>query len=488
MKKRILIAEDEGLILKDLQDRLVSLGYEVVGTAVNGESVVVKAGELVPDLILMDIMLKGPMDGVAAAAAIRREADIPVVYLSGYAEEETLARAKITDPFGYVLKPVEERELHTVIEMALHKHAMERRLKENTEWLSTILASIAEGVVATGADGAISFINGAAQEITGWKGADALGKPIKTVCYLLDENNAPFDAGDCLSEGEDNRRLSGLRLCRSDNQQRFVALAVSRIAGARGKVVVLRDVTEEKRIQAQLIQSSKMAGIGTLAGGVAHEFNNLIAIMRARVEYALVSNEAKDMQDALGVVMVSTERAAKITQSLLNFSKRIKPQLEQADIARIMEDTLPLLERELIKQHIELVKHYSAAPEIWVDIGQIQQVFLNLLVNAKEVMPSGGTLTIDIRGGSDSVEVCIGDTGGGIDQNHVHKIFEPFFSTKSGLKQASGSGTGLGLSVSLGIIENHGGTIRVESGAAGTSFLITLPVHIRPTQGAVAYA
>jgi signal transduction histidine kinase len=256
-----------------------------------------------------------------------------------------------------------------------------------------------------------------------------------------------------------------------------VALAVSQLGELPGYVLVMRDITEEKRIQAQLVQSSKMAGIGTLAGGVAHEFNNLIAIMRAKAEFAILAKDPRDINDALGSVMVSTDRAAKITQSLLNFSKRIKPHIESADVVQVMEETLPLLERELVKQHIQLIRNYSSVALCQVDIGQIQQVFLNLLVNAKEVMPAGGTLTIDIYQVEDSVSVKISDTGTGIQEAHVHKIFEPFFTTKDELKNKSGSGTGLGLSVSLGIIENHGGSINVTTGPAGSSFLITLPVE-----------
>jgi len=133
LQKKIMLVEDEMIVAVGMQRRLEKMGYVVLDIVDNGEEAVRKAGELKPDLILMDIVLKGEMDGIEAAQQIHELYDIPIIYLTAYSDEETLERAKITEPFGYVLKPFEDREVQSVIEMALYKHETERKLKESEE-------------------------------------------------------------------------------------------------------------------------------------------------------------------------------------------------------------------------------------------------------------------------------------------------------------------------------------------------------------------
>ena len=152
-KTTILIVEDEAIVAADLAGKLGRLGYEVAGTAAKGEEAVALAGRLRPHLVLMDIWLKGPMDGIEAAEAIRRQHDVPVVYLTAHSDAATLARAKLTGPFGYILKPFEERELATQIEMALYRHQADRQLRQQREWLRVTLTSIGDAVIATDAAG-----------------------------------------------------------------------------------------------------------------------------------------------------------------------------------------------------------------------------------------------------------------------------------------------------------------------------------------------
>ena len=164
---RILVVEDESVVAKDIQWSLKSLGYSICAWASSGEEALEKVEALKPDLVLMDIVLKGGVDGVEAAERIRTNFDIPVVYLTAYADEHTLQRAKVTEPFGYILKPFEERELHTTIEVALYKHKMERRIKESQHWLATTLKSISDGVITTNTEGHVTFLNVNAEALIG---------------------------------------------------------------------------------------------------------------------------------------------------------------------------------------------------------------------------------------------------------------------------------------------------------------------------------
>jgi len=187
---RILVVEDESIVAMDIKHRLESLDYQVSEIASSGEEAVEKAGKTNPDLILMDIVLKGEMDGIDAAQIIKDRFDIPVVYLTAYSDDKTLKRAKITGPFGYIIKPFEDQELHSAIEVALYKHMMESKLKENEKWLYTTLESIGDAVITANKQGEITFMNPVAQEVTGWDLEESLGQPLKDVFKIINEESS----------------------------------------------------------------------------------------------------------------------------------------------------------------------------------------------------------------------------------------------------------------------------------------------------------
>lgn len=190
---RILVVEDEALVAQDLIATLTDIGYSVVGEAASAEEAVQKAAELVPDVVLMDIRLSGNTDGVQATAAIRRKRDIPVIYLTAHSDEETLRRAKTTAPCGYLVKPFRTPDLRCAIEIALHKHEIEVRLREREKWLATTLRSIGDGVVATNSQGRVVFLNPVAEALTGWNRDDALGRGLDDIVKLVAEG-APRSA------------------------------------------------------------------------------------------------------------------------------------------------------------------------------------------------------------------------------------------------------------------------------------------------------
>ncbi|MEJ2664376.1 MAG: response regulator, partial [Spirochaetia bacterium] len=177
-QKKILIVEDEHIIAKDIKESLKTFGYAVVDIVYTGNDAIKKAEKHHPDLVLMDIMLKGNMNGIEVARHIRENFHIPVVFLTAYADEKTLHNAKLTEPFGYIIKPFEDAELHSTIQLALYKFKMERKLVERERWLTTILKSISDAVIVTDKNGKITFINPIAEMLTGWNNSDALGKDL----------------------------------------------------------------------------------------------------------------------------------------------------------------------------------------------------------------------------------------------------------------------------------------------------------------------
>ncbi len=188
-KIKIMIVEDERIASEDVKVRLEQLGYKVTDIVSTGESAIKKSETSMPDLVLMDIKLQGPMSGIDAAQILRTRFNIPVVYLTAFADKQTLDKVKKTEPFGFILKPFEDRELHGVIETALYKHRIERKLMEKEAWLTTTLRSIGDAVIATDIQGKITFMNPVAEKLTGWKEEEAKAKNIKQVFRIVNEDS-----------------------------------------------------------------------------------------------------------------------------------------------------------------------------------------------------------------------------------------------------------------------------------------------------------
>lgn len=241
---RILVVEDKGIVAKDVKSRLEALGYRVPRVVVTGAEAIAAVEETAPHVVLMDIRLRGSIDGVSAAAEIRRIYQVPVIYLTAFADEKTLERAKKTEPYGYILKPFEERELHTTIEMALYKSRMENRLRTHERWLAVTLKSIGDGVIATDSGEKVIFMNPRAETITGWETADAEGKPLWTV-FKLDSSYGSMD-------GDSAVRKTGLRepvgLISKSGQRVPIELNIAPIEDdfkpPHGRVLIFRDITE----------------------------------------------------------------------------------------------------------------------------------------------------------------------------------------------------------------------------------------------------
>jgi PAS domain S-box-containing protein len=178
METRILIVEDDGIIARDIQQTLVRLGYAYPIIVSSGEEAIQRVTEIPPDLVLMDIKLKGPMDGVEAAQQIRARFDIPVIYLTAYADDLTLRRAKVTAPFGYVLKPFEEEELHSVIEMALYRHEMERTVAQRLERFQALVENASDIALVFDSNGIIRYASPAIELVLGYQPRELMGRRI----------------------------------------------------------------------------------------------------------------------------------------------------------------------------------------------------------------------------------------------------------------------------------------------------------------------
>lgn len=260
----ILIVEDEAIVAADLAGKLGRLGYAVAGSVAQGEEAVAAACRLQPQLVLMDISLEGPVDGIEAAEAIRRQCDVPVVYLTAHSDPATLARAKLTGPFGYILKPFEERELATQIEMAIYRHQADRQLRQQREWLRVTLSSIGDAVIATDAAGRVAFINPVGESLTGWTTDEAVGQPVQCVFRIVNEQTGePLEgpAARVLREGRTVELANHAAVVTKDGRTVPVEDSAAPMLDAAGQVIgavlVFHDVTEKRRAEEALRASEE---------------------------------------------------------------------------------------------------------------------------------------------------------------------------------------------------------------------------------------
>lgn len=259
--KKILVVEDESIVARDIRNMLLGLGYEVTAVLSDAQEAVKTAQHKRPHLVLMDIMLQGKISGVEAADHIYSQLNIPVVYLTAYADETTLQRAKETEPFGYLLKPFEERELKSTIEIALYKFDMEMKLKERERWLSTMLKSIEDGVIATDKKSHITFMNPLAETLTGWKQDTALNKPLNEVYKITDENKGKVQSifiSQILKGGPDRLPREVFLISKSGKAipiDHGVSSITDEMGNTSGIVLAFRDITRQKKAEEQLIQS-----------------------------------------------------------------------------------------------------------------------------------------------------------------------------------------------------------------------------------------
>ncbi len=262
-KISILIVEDNQIIAKDLSENLSNMGYKLVGNAVTGLSAIEMAVKFNPDIILMDIQLNGDMDGIEAASLISKKMDSAIIYLSAYADDTTLKRAKLTTPYGYLLKPFEERELQTTIEMAHYKHLLETKIKENERWLFTTLQSIAEAVVATDNNGRIIFLNPASEKLLLLKKENLIGKKADDVIFIKNGNSTQNIVSSLLSGmGDVNNYPRGeFIIISADGEEIPVLFDVSPInedgKNISGLVIVIRDIREKKKNEKKILSSER---------------------------------------------------------------------------------------------------------------------------------------------------------------------------------------------------------------------------------------
>jgi PAS domain S-box-containing protein len=454
-----------------------------------------------PDLVIVDVRSEGGTHGIEAALRLRSQSDPPVVILTASAASLHVPQVGETQPYGYLLKPFTDRDLRHAVDTALQRRGFEHTLAVRELWLETTLRNVGDAIVATDADGRILLMNPAAESLTGWKQSEALGRASHDVLQMLsaDDGKPIEDAvvrvrrAGCvvtLDRATLLRNRSGAEIPIDDSVAPI--MDGSRLQGV---VIVLRDISTRRSLEARLALAERLAGLGMLAAGAAHEINNPLAYSLANCEVAQRElaavrdglHGARPVDDRLEQHLAALEHAlhdaregAERVQRVVNDLKMVSkpPAARPAStfaLVPVLESATRMAWNE-IKHRARFVRDFRAAPFARGNDTQIAQVLMNLLINAAQAIPEGHEheheirLVLDVDAVGDSViEVC--DTGPGIPPEVMVHIFDPFFSTKP-----SGIGTGLGLSISHGLIEANAGTLSAESVLGkGSMFRVWLP-------------
>jgi PAS domain S-box-containing protein len=373
---------------------------------------------------------------------------------------------------GYVGIAVENAKLYSSLQRKVDEY---ERLKEYSE---NIVESIHVGILAVDLDDKVESWNSQMEKLTGVARSQALGR---TLPALL--------PGDLCAALEPSRGESGIQnLYKYDYRSREATLNIATAPlfskeGSRiGRIIIFDDVTDRAELERRLMQAEKLSSIGLLAAGVAHEVNTPLAVISTYAQM-LAKQISGDEQKAplLEKIARQTFRASEIVNSLLNFSRVSPAEFTAVDLNQVIRETISLVDHQFVKAQVKVeLALDDATGSIQGNAGKLQQVVLNLVMNARDAMPTGGTLAIQTSRKDGAVRVAVTDTGSGIPESVMPRIFDPFFTTKtdpSFTEQGGRQGTGLGLSVSYGIVREHGGEIEVESTVGrGTRFLLTFPV------------
>nr|WP_315489244.1 response regulator [uncultured Rhodoferax sp.] len=519
---RILVVEDEAIVARDIASQLELLGYQVVGRAVRGEDAVARALALRPDLVLMDIQLAGDMDGISAAQVLREQAMIPVVFLTAFASDETLERAKRVEPYGYILKPFSERELRTVLEMALYKCEAEAKLREAAAHTQAILNNMVDGVITINEFGVMESVNQAACAIFGYRLKEMLGQNVSLL--MPDPDRAQHDGyiGHYRATGEARmigivREVSG---CRKDGSTFPMTLSLSRMQreGRNTFIGCVRDISQQRNLAeeldrhrnhlealitvrtTELTEARRQADAANQAKSsfVAHMSHEIRTPMNAILGFTHLlqkTNCTQQQMEGLAKIERAGQHMMSVINDVLDYTKVVADRLvlEKTDfhLPTLLTDVISLVGTTAREKGLELhLQPCSVTPWLRGDPTRLRQALLNYVANAVKFTEMG---SVDIsvscveESAQDNSLVLrfeVRDTGIGIAADRLERLFKPFEQANASTTRQYG-GSGLGLAITARLAQLMDGDAGLQSEASvGSTFWFTARLERgNPVQG-----
>lgn len=499
----ILIVEDEGLIAAEIALRVGQLGHSVAATVDNAADAFECAAVLQIDMALVDINIKGPLNGIEIARRFRSSFDVPVIFLTAHADAATLKDATQTEPFGFLIKPFDKRALAAALATGLRRRHAEQQLAKIERWLAATMTSIGDGVIATDNDYRVVMINPVAERLGGWSHDAVIGKSVAEIFRIQDP------AGDCVIDMIDRAVSSGAAiniddrmLLRADGSQLPIDDTISPIRDEHGKlngvVIVFRDATLRREHDRQLAQmnaeleekvrrrtaqlEAANAELATFSYSIAHD---LRAPLRAIIGFAsrVVADHSSTLDpEGKRLLDVVTSRAgtmARMIDDYLRLSGLAQVGLagRQLDMNRLAREAWaaatdgvsnpPVLEVECL-------------PDAYGDESLIRQVWMNLLANAVKFTRTTPAARVRITGAAEDrkIRYCVEDNGIGFDPGHAAKLFRVFERLHA---QAEFEGNGIGLCIVQRILHRHEGDIAIEGQPGkGARVQFWLPYRVAP--------
>jgi two-component system, sporulation sensor kinase E len=367
------------------------------------------------------------------------------------------------------------RVLGSVVDISERKRA-EQTLHKERDFIDAVLETAGALVVVLDWEGRIQRFNRACEQTTGYSSEEVMGRHVWDLFIIPDEIDGVKSVFERLRGGGPRNEYENYWKGK-DGGLRRISWSNTVLTDSNGRVEYIvaagLDITDFKQIQEQLRKTERIAELGTLASGMAHEIGTPMNVILGRAEYLLQRTADEGMKKGLATIVTQVERITKVMNQLLAFARRRVPERRAVDLSEIVDDSLEMFQERIARSRIAVEKAIETnMPPVHADRDQLMQVLINLVVNSLHAMPDGGRLSLSLAREKRYVLLGVSDTGHGIPQEICSKIFEPFFTTKD-----FGKGTGLGLTVVKGIVEEHGGTIAVESVVdKGTTFWIRLPL------------
>ena len=519
---QILVVEDESVIAADIKDCLENLGYAVPAVAVSGEAAIAAATSTRPDLVLMDIRLKGEMDGIQAAAQIWSRLRIPVVYSTGHSDRSTMARAKATGPFGYVLKPVEEQELYVAIETALQRFRLDRELQQREQWLASILKAIGDGVIVVDAQRRVKFLNPVAEALTGWRQEEAIGKEITEVFHIVDEEIQaliPNTLNEVLQTGTLVSLTDSIRLVSRDNRSIPIADSIASFQDdngtVTGAVIVFRDITQQRlaeernlaiarsmQLESQMVELQALNQLkDDFLNTVSHELRTPLTNIKMAIRMLELTlnqspssllvgdSDSHATSRYLKILGDQCDRQTDLVNDLLDLQRlnadAYTLHLETIYLQRFLPELLENFQERALSQQQQL--HINLAPDLppmTTDVSSLNRILTELVNNAVKYTPSSERISIIVRliestpsTTAPTIQIQVCNSGVEISQAELPRIFEQFYRVPNADRWRQG-GTGLGLTLVKKLVNHLGGSIQATSGQGQTCFTVELPVDL----------